>query len=507
LRPRARSHAWLPGGIARNSLLMAARTAVRFASGISLLPLPTPRFAPTATGLFFFATTLTGYFTAVELSLATSLTKYVAEYRADGRAVELNSAVRGVFMLMLGIGVVIAIGLGLFAVFGARALFDQPPIRDEAAQVIGAAAVGSLLYWPSRVGTAALEGLERYDLSALLSLAGSVATVLGVLAITAHTKSVTILVAFAIGVLVVQNLAAGALAWPKLGLRRGQGRWGGPQLRPLLRFGGALFVIGIADTLTYSLDRVIIAGFVGAAAIVVYEVALRLQSAVRTVSSLAGGALMSTTSRLVAQGRQERLRELVLVGSFLGVAVTTPVAIAAMVLAKPLIVGWVGVGYAQYAWYAQVFVSFWIIHSNTSVLGSVVTGVGRLGVFAAFAVVGSAVSLALSVVLTWRWGTIGVILGTVIPAWVSLPIWLVYALRRVDVPLGRYLRAVVVPVYGSIALWAPLFILATAVLDPHGLLEAGALGAIAVGTYWAAVFPLARARWREAVSRPAPATA
>jgi O-antigen/teichoic acid export membrane protein len=486
---------------------MAIRVVVRFAVGIVLLPLLIDRIGSDATGLFLFATTLTGYFTAVELSLATSLTKYVAEYRAGQRDMELNSSVRGALLLMVVIGAVIALGLGALAAFGATDLFHQPSIRGEAPTALAVAAVGALLYWPSRVGPAVLEGLERFDQSAFISLTGSLATVAGVFVITASTHSVAVLVAFTTGVLVVQNVVAGALAWPHLGLRRRAGHWIGSHLRPLLSFGGALFVIGIADTLNYAFDRAIVAGFVGASAIVIYEVAVRLQSAVRTISSLAGGALMPTTSRLLAQGRVQRLRELVLVGSFLGVIVTTPVAVATIVLAKPLIAAWVGSSYAQYAWYGQVFVSFWVVNSNTSVLGSVIAGTGRLGFFAALALGGGIVSLVLSVVLTWQWGTIGVILGTVIPAWLGLPIWLFFVLRRVELPVAEYLRRVVAPAYGLIALWAPLLVLADVILDPHGLLATGLTGTISVGACWAVAYPLVRTRWRQAVGTTAPAAA
>jgi O-antigen/teichoic acid export membrane protein len=498
LRRRQLSTVWNPGGVARNSLLMSVRVIVRFAVGIVLLPLLVHRIGTDATGLFLFATTLTGYFTAVELSLATSLTKYVAEYRAEGRADALNSAVRTTTMLMLLVGVVIAAGLGVFAAVGASSLFHEPAVHNQASTTLAVAAVAALFYWPSRVGPAALEGLERFDQSASLSIAASVATIAGVVAITATTHSVAVLVAFTTAVLVVQNVVSGVLAWPHLGLRRGLGRWVGAHLRPLLGFGGALFVIGIADTLTYAFDRAIVAGFVGTSAIVVYEVAVRIQSGVRTVSSLAGGALLPAASRLIAQGRGERLRELVLVGSFLGVVVATPVAVAAMVLSKPLIVAWVGSSYGQYASYAQIFVSFWIVNSNTSVLGSIVAGVGRLGAFAAIAFVGSAVSLALSVVLTWRFGTIGVILGTVIPTWVAFPLWLVLALRRVGVPVRDYVRDVGMPAYGLLAVWAPLLVLFAVAAPPHGLAETGAAGVIGVAVYWAAALPLVRSRWRRA---------
>jgi O-antigen/teichoic acid export membrane protein len=482
--------------VARNSLLTGARTLVRFAVGIVLVPVLIDGLGAPRAGLFFFATTLTGYFTAVELSLATSLTKYIAEYRAKGTMRDLNSAVRGALLLMTLIGVAIALLLGALAVFGATSLFDDAAVRDQAAWAIGVSAIAALLYWPSRLGPAALEGLERYDLSALLNVAGAVATLVSVWLALQVTDSVGAIVAIVSGILIFQNLVAGLLALPHLPLARGGGAWLGAHLRPMLAFGGALFAIGIADTLVYSLDRTILAGFVGASAIVVYEIALRIQSGVRTISSLAGGALISTASRLAAQGRSQRLAELVLVGSFAGVVLTTPVAVLTIVLAEPLIGVWVGEEYAQHALYAQIFVSYWLVHSNTAVLGSVVTGLGRLRVFAALALAGGAVSLVLSVAMTAAWGTIGVILGTVIPAWIGLPIWMHYALRHVGIAPGEYLRAVVVPAYTLIAAWSAAVLAARALLQPSGLAGTGAFAAVALAAFWLLAYPATRARWR-----------
>jgi len=491
-------HTWRAGGVARNTALTGVSQVVRFGVAFAMLPLLIDHLGADRTGLLTFAITLTGYFTAVEYSLATSLTKYVAEFRATGEIERLNSFLRGNFLLMSAIGLLVALVLGALGLFGATDLFGEASLRNEAAPTIYVAALTALFYWPTRIGPAALQGLERYDLAAIIAILASAATLAGVFVLTRETQSVPVYAGFVGGVLILQNVVSGACAWPHLEIRRRVGSWLGPHLRSILSFGGALFVIGMADTLVYSFDRTILAALVGAAAIVVYEVALRLQSAVRTVASLAGGALLSTASRLIAQGRAERLRELVLIGSFLGVMITTPVAILLMILAEPTIAIWVGHDYVQYASYAQIFISIWIVAGNTSVLGAAVTGTGRLGLFALLAIATAAVSLVLSVAFTAVWGTIGVILGTVIPTFVALPIWMYFALRRVDVPIRQYTSYVVIPAYSFIAVWSGLVLLLNSVLSPRTFLGLAAFTILTLLVLWLAAFPMTRTRWRRA---------
>lgn len=478
---------------------MGVNQIARFALAFVMLPILVHRLGADRTGLYFFAVTLTGYFTAVEYSLATSLTKYIAEFRATGDAMELNSFLRGTLLLMVGIGVLVAAVLAFVGLFGATSLFGEHSIRSQAEPTILVAAATALVYWPTRVGPAALQGVERYDVSAVISLASSVLSLGGIVLLTQWTLSVPVFVAFFGAVLVAQNIASGVAAWPHLDVRRQFGRWRGAHLRSIFSFGGALFVIGISDTLVYSFDRTIIAGFVGAAAIVIYEVAVRLQSAVRTVSALAGGALISTASRLIAQGRQERLRELVLIGSFLGVMITTPVAVLLMVLAAPTIDVWVGHDYVRYADYAQIFISIWLVSSNTGVLGSAITGTGRLGLFAVIAIAGSVVSLALSVGLTAAYGVAGVIWGTWIPSVIGLPIWMYFVLRRLDLPIRQYVRYVIIPGYTLIAVWSGLVLAMNALLSPSSFVELAVFTTLALAVFWAFAFPMARLRWRRAL--------
>ncbi len=498
--PTTAAGLWRPGAIPLNTLMMAGRTMTVFVVGFLMLPLLIDRIGPAPTGLFVFATTLTGYFTAVELGIATSVTKYLAEYRVAAAQERINSMVRGSLLLMLGIGLVVAAGLALLAVVGSRSLFSGQAVRGQAVATLMVAAATAVVYWPSRVGTAMLEGLERYDQRAGVAMGISLLTLAGVWGLTFTTHSVPVLVGYFGAMLVLEGVCCAALAWSRAGMRPGIGSWRGRDLRPVMTFGGGLFIIGIADTAIYSLDRLIVAAFVGAAAIVAYEVALRPHNAVRMISALTGQALIATVSRLAASGQRDRLRRLVIVGSFLGLVVTLPWVILVLVLARPLIVAWVGHGYGRYAVYAQIFVIYWLTGANTGVLGTLISGMSNIRVFVILTAIGGAVSLALSIAMTAAFGTVGVIWGTVIPSMAGFPVWMHFALRRADLSWRRYGLEVALPAYGLLLPWAAAVWGLSRVLHPTGILGVGAYGAVAIAAFAALAAAPSRRHWRWALA-------
>jgi O-antigen/teichoic acid export membrane protein len=487
---------WVPGGVPVNTVLTGARTLVSGLVALALLPLLIGRIGSAPTGLFVFATTLTGYFNAVEYGFSMSVTKYVAEHRATGDVEQLGSIVRASLILLFGFGVVAAAALGVLGVLGGNTLLGAASVGSQAAPTMFVAAAIALLYWPSRIGIATLRGLERFDLCALIEMVSSVITFCLIYAVSSWTHSVPVLTALFGAVLVLEGLLAGAVAWPRLGLRRGVGRWRGGHLLPALGFSSGLFLMGISSTFVYETDRIVIAAFVNVSAIVVYELALRLHNAVRMVSGLIGSVLISTSSRLVAQDRAGRLRELVLVGSFYEIVITVPLAVLIFLLARPILEAWVGHGYGRYAVYVRIFVSFWFFGAYTGALGSAIFGIGRIRKFVWFSVVSSVLTLGLSIALTAAWGTVGVIWGTVIVFCLGLPIWMHYALCQVEISKARYARDVLAPGYLPIIAWAvPVTVLAD-VLDPRGLVALGGFCALALTALWLAFLPMLRTRWR-----------
>jgi len=479
-----------------NTVITAIRTLIRGVVAFALLPLLIDRIGGAPSGLFIVGTTLTGYFNSVEYGLGLSVTKYVAEHRAVGDAEQLGSVLRASLVLMVGIGVTIAAALTLLGTLGGHVLFETAPVSNEAVPTLLVAAATALFYWPSRLGTAALEGLERYDLNSVVQIVCSIASFVVIYAATEWTHSVALLTGLFGVMLVAEGACAGVLAWPHLRLRRGLGRWRGTHLRPALGFGAGLFVMGVGDTLVYESDRLVVTAFVGAAAVVTYEIALRLHNGVRLISGLIGGVLVSACSRLAAQKHTERLRALVLIGSLYGVVLTLPFVVLTLALARPILDAWVGQGYSRYAIYVQIFVSYWLIHSSGGMIGSAVIGIGRIRIFVWITAVGSLFALGLSIGLTAAWGTIGVIWGTVIPAWISFPVLMYYSLRYVGISNARFVREVLVPGYLPVAAWTMPVLAADWTLHPSGLLGVCAFCVVALMVLWVAQVPMLRTSWR-----------
>jgi O-antigen/teichoic acid export membrane protein len=496
----AERRVWRGGAVPLNTIMMAGRTLTIFVVGFLILPLLIDRIGAARTGLFVFATTLTGYFTAVELGVATSVTKFVAEFRVGDERERINSMVRSSLLLMLAIGVLVAVALSVLGLVAGHSLFGGRAVRGEVVATMFVAGATAVLYWPSRIGTAMLEGLERYDQRAIVAIVVSVITLAGLWGLTFATHSVPVLVGYFGAMLVLEGAACAAVAWRRVGLRRGVGSWRGQGMRPVLTFGGGLFIIGIADTAIYSLDRLIVAAFVTAAAIVIYEVALRPHNAVRMINGLTGGALIATVSRLATAGQRDRLRRLVVVASFLGLVVTLPWVVLVLVLAKPLIVAWVGQAYGRYAVYAQIFVLYWLTGANTGVLGTLVSGTSNIRIFVILTVIGGVTSLGLSIGMTAAFGTVGVIWGTVIPSIVGFPIWMHFALRRAGMTGREYLREVALPAYLLLVPWTALVWAGSALLHPSGLIGVGVYGAFAMAVWAAMAAPPALRHWRSALT-------
>ena len=491
---------WRGGGVPLNTVLMGVRTLVIFAVGFVMLPLLIHRLGREATGLFAFATSLTGYFTAVELGIATSVTKYIAEFRVSGAHERINSMLRGSLLLMIAIGLLVAIALAAIGLLAGHALFRTPAVRGQAVATMLVAAATALLYWPSRMGTAMLEGLERYDQRASVAIVCTVLLLAGVWGLTFATHSVPVIAAWFGAMAVIEGAVCAAIAWRRVGVARGVGSWRGRDLRPVLAFGGGLFVIGLADTAIYSLDNLILAALVTAGAITVYQVALRPQSAVRMISALAAGALISTISRLAAEGQRERLRKLALAGSFIGLVITLPWPVLVIVLAKPMIAAWVGHAYVRYAIYAQIFVVYWLTGANTSVLGAFVFGMSGIRIFVILTVIGGVTSLGLSIGMTAAFGTVGVIWGTVIPSVLGFPIWLHFALRRAGLTAREYGQSVALPAYGLLIPWTALVWGASRLIGPTGLLGVGSFGVVALAVWACVAARPALRHWRDALT-------
>src|SRR5690606_25543432 len=74
------------------------------------------------------------------------------------------------------------------------------------------------------------------------------------------------------------------------------------------------------------------------------------------------------------------------------------------------------------------------------------TAIGKHGIFAKLTPISALLNLVLSVLLVQDFGILGVVLGSVIPIFIFVPVYLLYTCKQLEVSVWDYLRQCIFPV-------------------------------------------------------------
>src|SRR5262249_24783890 len=160
------------------------------------------------------------------------------------------------------------------------------------------------------------------------------------------------------------------------------------------------------------LDRAVLAAFRSTSVVGLYEGPVRAHGLVQGVHGTLASTVLPASARYIAEEDAVRTRELLVRGTRYVVAVVVPLAIVFMVLARPILVVWLGPKFGTAATAMTILVGYWLFNANTGVAGSMFVAAGRLRALAIYAVAVAALNLILSIALTASFGLNGVVLGT-----------------------------------------------------------------------------------------------
>src|SRR3954452_25458216 len=102
--------------MARNVALEYVAIGVNLAIGIEMLPFNIRHLGQSAYGLWVLVTSLTTYFSLLDLGYASAQVKFAARYRATREAQALNEITSTLFFLFSGFGLVAYVAAGVMAV-------------------------------------------------------------------------------------------------------------------------------------------------------------------------------------------------------------------------------------------------------------------------------------------------------------------------------------------------------------------------------------------------------
>jgi membrane protein EpsK len=253
------------------------------------------------------------------------------------------------------------------------------------------------------------------------------------------------------------------------------------------RFGsiaGLLTIGGVADLATYSVDRVILSANRGPAAVTLYEGPLQMQNMIRFLNGVLVQPIVATGRRFFADRDDARLRELFLRGLRYSLAVTMPLVIVAIVLARPILTVWLGPSFEEVATETAVFCSWWLVGVNGGLAGVMLAAGGRFRLISATSWLSGLINLPLALILTPEFGLWGPIIAAMTSFLVSVGIQFPAAVSAVGVTWREVARTAWIPAYSTAAILAIALVACRAVVDVKGLVITGLVAAGGVLGYW-----------------------
>lgn len=450
-----------------------------------LTPFILHHLGPTEYGLWIVVGSSVAYGTLLNLGISGAVIKYIAEYRARGENLQAQGLIATALCLYTGLGLV-AGGLGIAIAPAFPDLFNVPPEdRATATRLVSLMGMGLGITIPCATTTAVLWGLQRFDLSNLINVIGTILSAAATVAVLLLGGGVLGMVAASIAITLIMQAPTVWLIYriaPEL--RFG---WRGAKISlvsTVMSFSWPFFVMDVADRLQTKTDEIVIGAFLPISTVTPYAIARKLSEVPHLLTDQFLRVLVPLASELHAENDHVRLRTMYITGTRLSLAIFLPVGCALIVLARPILTVWVGSDYADYTHLVIILTVASLLDTSQWPAGSILQGMGRHRPLAFIAVVTGIANLALSIALVGSLGLTGVALGTLVPGAVAcFGLILPYAMRVIGVTKTQLIKEVLLPAFvPGFPTIIVLYVLQQAI-EPSSLLSIMSVGAIGAFVY------------------------
>jgi len=368
-----------------------------------------------AYGIYTLVVTFTGYMLTMDFGVASALTKFIAEYIGINDRDKVKKIISASFSYYAIIGLISAtILFGLS--FSFHNLFNISAANVTVSkQLLWVAAGASLFVWPGRTFDGILQGLQRYDwravieIAAALLIAGSAYLIFSLGGNIVHYLMAYYLImifryicSFIIGNLRILKMRISFPYFDK------------ETFKKIFSFSAFVFLASLFSIIYFHVDNLVIGAFISVSAVTIYAVAYMIMEAFRTVNSLIGAPLMPAASLMEGLKNFAEQRILLLKGTKYMTLIFGPMVVITAIFAPPLINAWMGIGFEDSYYPAQILVSFWLFNGITEVGSGLLTAKGYVKYKFVVSAINAAVNLTLSLILAKYIGLAGVALGTAV---------------------------------------------------------------------------------------------
>jgi O-antigen/teichoic acid export membrane protein len=468
--------------LATNYLVRQVSQVVGMVVGLGVTTVLARHLPLAVFGLYALLLSLASYLTILQATVETSAIKAIAEARDDSARDHAFSTALFAYSASGVVASAVVVGLGAILL---QVWTIPPHLRDDAWQGVAAMSVVTLLTWPTRVYHDALRGAQLFTLAAVAEVTSLLVSSSLLIVFVFIDAPLWLLVSAAATGSLLSGVASALLIRAKrLPYRFRRSALTPAGTRSFFSLSGWFVLAGLADFVIYSLDRTILGAFRSTRSVGLYEGPIRAHNAVRDVQATLSSPVLPAAARYHVEADEDRLRDLLVRGSRYLLAVVAPVALVLIVLARPLLVAWLGPKFAPADLAMAILAGYWLFYASVSVGWPMMIAVGKIRTFSFFALGVAALNVALSLALTPIWGLNGVVLGTAIPYLLGVPVFLRLALPEFGVRVRDFAREVWLPAYSTAAVVGAGLAALRFNLDLATIPASLGVAAAGLGVYW-----------------------
>ncbi len=472
-----------------------------------LTPFMIPRLGQTQYGLWVLVASFVAYGNLANLGISSAIVKYVAEYRARGESETASQLVATALCIYCALGFILVVISLILAPIIPHIINVPVAERGATSRLVVITAIGVAVQLPASAASSVLSGLGRFDIMnligavAMLTLAGSFVVTLelggGVLALSAITIPIALI--FLVPTVWLIHRVAPDLRFGLRGARRSE-------VRRVALFSSALFGIQIASVVKLQSDEIVIGSSLPVRFVSPYSVARRVSGLPGSLAYQLVQVILPVASRLHAEGDMNRLRDVLLSGLRLTLAMFSVIAGPLIIFAAPFLRAWVGAKFASSANILVLLTVAALLQILISPASSSLQAMARHRPLVGFALASATLNLVLSIVLVGPLGVRGVAIGTLVATALEATAVLVFATHVLELSRTRLFKRALIPAIAPLIPTMTVLAVIRHALHPSTIPEIALGGLAGAIVYFACYLTMPatateRAMVRAAVSR------
>ena len=453
--------------------------------GFFLWPFILHRLGEEAAGIWVLIFSITGYYGLFDLGIRSSVIRYVSKAKATNDVETASRLINTTLFSYSCIGAFTFLVTVVVSFYVDRFHSIQPEFQHTARWLLLMVGGAVSLGFPLGVSGGVLEGLQRFDVQNLTSVASTLARA-ALIVVALQRGCGLLMVAFiTVALPLVSSIVRSVIAVRMLPVPFGLRYVDRATFREMASYGGTTLIVIIAARLRFRSDSIIIGAFLSSADITYFNIGARIVDYAGEVVENLAQVFMPMSSHSDAQGNLERLRRIFVGGNRFCAFTIFPICAILIVLGKSVIEAWVGAKYVDKSYpvllILLVSTSLMLVQAASP---RVLFGMSKHRTWAMVALTEGIVNIVLSMLLVRPYGIVGDAIGTAAPLAVTTLCFLPWHMcRQLQIRMGTYLREayllpgmVCVPLVIALLLMKQWFV-------PHNYLQLAAQLGLAGAVY------------------------